>query len=264
MKDLLYTFGQWWSLSVSFLQKLPDYWMVKLGSLILGLLGAVGGLIIVSQWIRQKFFYKRIRLNKIKRLAAGTNIGFFSGILGAPVFIKDTGDFKTFTYVDLLFYVEAITNLSNQVLVFSVTTRDKNFNPEIVVGPFSVDEKIVRVKLGTTRFSELDSLGFEGKVESGAGNRRTYYTEEYYYGNPGLYQTYLFSLNDAGSYSAAGEDEPSIFNCGATKSSDPSLVSFRDNVAINTYTITSPFFNLANLNGTRIGVDYDEVRVLPD
>lgn len=247
---------------LSFLSIFPDLWEVKLSGLIFTFFGALGGIILVYQKLKDTFFYKRRWLNNLQQLAPGTTMAFFVSILGTPIFVKKgMQNTKRCVFVHNLFYVEAVTNLDDEVQMFSVTTRSENFNPILILGPYTTDNTFVSVQLGKTKFSELDILGYEGRVESGVGNRRAFYNEEYYFGNPGLYQTYVLSYNDAGTreINATAAD----LNAGANTTTDPRLKELRTHSVINTYSITAPSINLQSLGVSPwLGADYDQVRVL--
>lgn len=229
-----------------------------LSGLLFSFFGALGGIILVYQAIQKWFLYERRLLKTISKLATTTTIEYFVSLLGSPVFATVSQGLKQHIFVDPRFYVEAVADSDGQVLMFSVTIRRKSFNPALVINKGG--RPSINVKLGVTRFSDLDDLG-EGAVRSGLGAHRVHYQEEYYLGNPGLYQAYAFSLNDAGV--VPKEFKENIFNLGAEVTSDPRLQTFRSHTRINTYTIVAPHKNLSDLGDfMRTGADYDQVRLL--
>jgi hypothetical protein len=235
--------------------------MFKFIELVFTVLGGLGGLILVINFLRSLLFKEAASKKQIEKLVPATNINFFNEILGSPTFVNKRNKTKQYVFIKDLFYVDAITDFENKVLAYSVTTRDKNFNPSFTLGPYSTDKKQVVIKLGKSTFSEVDDLWkHDAKITSGLGNRRMCYREEHYFGNPGLYQTYIFGMNDAG-YIDSGD--PSILNMGITKTSDPRVEEFRKTAVINTYTIIAPFVNPDELEITTwLGPDLDQVRII--
>jgi hypothetical protein len=236
---------------------------VQLVLFIFAILGGLGGLILVFNFLETTLFKKAYAKRRLAKLAPSTTINFFNSILGSPTFVNDGGETKQYVFVDDLFYVTAVTDLSDKVLAYSVTTRRKDFHPSFTLGPYSITREMVVIKLGKSTFSEINKLGdYSGRVSSGLGARRSFYSEEYYFGNPGRYQTYLFCVNDAG-FTRMGD--PQVLNIGATTTSDPQIQRFRKSTIINTYTITAPHLTSDTLRSkgvSWIGPDLDQVRIL--
>lgn len=232
--------------------------------LFLTFFGALGGIILTYQWVQKRFFYKKVYLDKLSKLATTTTIDYFIELLGSPVFTRNSKSKKHYTFVNRLFYVTVATDLTGQVLMFSVTTRDNDFNPVYSNGNGNVPH--YKVTLGKTTFSELDLSN--GIIHSGLGNRHAFYAEEYYLGNPGLYQTYIFSMNDAGLETVFSHNPEninlSVLNEGILESSDPRLKAFRAWMPINTFSVIAPGVSLSDTETSQwIGVDPDQVRLLP-
>lgn len=254
--------GRITSNSAAFLSQLPDLWISKVLLLLFAFFGAVGGIVVVWQGAQRNLFRKRIWLRKISRLAPGTTLAFFTANLGTPVFVWTEGETKRYVFVDRLFYIEAVTDSDNTVLMYAVTTRSKHFNPKLTLGPYSSDKSTVRVQLGKTTFTEIDALEHEGTVISGMGARRIFYAEQFYFGNPGLYQQYAVGCNDAGFMRRDESITFGVLNENAGNTRDPRLQSFRKAMLINTYAVGAPHFDMNSIIG-RLGADYDQVRVLP-
>jgi hypothetical protein len=85
------------------------------------------------------------------------------------------------------------------VVAFSVTTRTKRFKPRLFRNHIiSADGVTLEVKLGHSSF---DQLAYEPQeVGGGLAARRFQYYEIYYYGNPGNYLHFAYSLSDAGYF----------------------------------------------------------------
>ncbi len=228
---------------------------------------------LLHNYYQETLGHKPNVLKKISRLAAGTNISYFRGLLGEPVFInyllavageqeksKSHGASRfEYIFVNESFFVQAVTTSEGEVTAYSVTTRTQRFNPKPILG-WSHDE--VTVQLGRTRFTQLDALGNPESLTYSLGARRFHYGEIYYLGNPGKYQTYVFSLNDAGDYSLpnTGID----FLMERLDFDDARLKAFRMDAVINTYTIVAPNVGVEDLGSVGFGPDLDQVRTLTE
>jgi hypothetical protein len=103
----------------------------------------------------------------------------------------------------------------------------------------------------------MDSIGKPKEIGCSVGARRFEYHEEFYFGNPGKYQEFAFSVNDAGF-----RHHPFISGLAPLSLDDPAVELFRREAVINTYTITAPLVSANDLKGISRGPDYDRVRVL--
>lgn len=143
--------------------------------------------------------------------------------------VRQNRAFVRSVFVDRDFYVQTITDDDGTVLAFSVTTRNRRFSPTFewpshigwrerrrisrVIG--EKYEPLFRVRLGHTKFSDFgdeerdDFAGPHLKLSLGAHNYA--YSEFEYYGNPGAYQSFVFTASDVapgawGDASAAMEE----------------------------------------------------------
>lgn len=212
-----------------------------------------------SSTLFSRLKHKRILLNKLDRLSAGVNIDYFQTVLGDPPVFKTTADQRCeHIFVNRYFYVQAITNMEDSVIVFSVTTRTRHFNPILTLGPYSPTDESLSVRLGRTTFAETDVLVKSPKLSCSIGVHSFHYSEESYFGNPANYQTFIFAINDAGFMHhhppISGREELSI--------DDPSVKEFRREAVVNTYTITAPSASGKDLKGFWCGPNYNEVRIL--
>jgi hypothetical protein len=93
---------------------------------------------------------------KIQSLATGTQVDYFSAILGAPEFKNhELTNYFEYIFVHPKYYVQAITDPENKVLLYSITTRVSGFNPAFGIGGKDSNGKEFSVVLGKTKFSEL-------------------------------------------------------------------------------------------------------------
>lgn len=232
-------------------------WILILLSSLITLLVIIFG---IAKWIIKKLGSNYHLLKNISRLATETNIEYFRTILGAPIFINEKNGYKEFIFCEKNFYVQVATDHNGKTLLFSVTTRKKRFNPMITLGPFEQNGPILKIKLGKTKFSALDVFPKPEKIKGLFGANWYFYSEIYYFGRPGKYQTYVFTANEAG-YSVIE------FNQSVRKVLDEknpkreNLPEFREGSIINTYTVIAssgcPY--IENLN---FGPDYNQVMVL--
>lgn len=125
-------------------------------------------------------------------------------------------------FVDSFYYLQTISDEDGTVLAFSVTVRTKRFHPRFEAPrPMGYLERLrwrrtyggelprplFRVRLGKTRFSELDSKDPEKVApphfQATSGVRMFRYSEIKYFGNPGHYLTYVFTASSAAPGRAA-------------------------------------------------------------
>lgn len=162
-----------------------------------------------------------------------------------------------YIFVDESFFVQAITTSEGEVIAYSVTTRTRHFNPKLVLRSFGVT-----VQLGRTRFAQLNALRNPVRLISAVGARRFHYGEIYYLGNPGKYQTFVFSLNDAGYLSIPHTGIHFLME--RPDFDDARLKAFRNDAVINTYTVTAPNVGVEDLGPIRFGANLDQVRTLTE
>jgi hypothetical protein len=138
---------------------------------------------------------------------------------------RELRHFVEAVWVDRDYYVHAIADMDETVHAYSVTSRSKRFHPRLrIPGGHGIERrwliaKIRRSKWGTkrnpvvalrkSRFHEL------GQLQQGAGwigAHNWHYFEAYWYGNPGLYQWFIFGINDAGGYGPWSEEMRQTYN----------------------------------------------------
>lgn len=231
---------------------------------------------IIYKFIAENIFYKTYKLNQIENLTVGKHINSYIRQFGDPLYIEDvetkidkTNELKEYVFIDKLFFLDTIIDKNGNVVQYSVTTRDKDFNPKFIDQTFEDDNRKLEVKLGKTKFSEL--LKFPSHINGCVGAHNFYYFESIYHGNPGNYQSYAFGINESGytdwddnTTNMVGfinkycTDEPEDHIVDKTSSSKE-LEFMRKNLTINTYLVTTPFLGVIDNNG--IGPDYNRVRI---
>jgi hypothetical protein len=202
--------------------------------------------------------------------------------------------FLVSTFIDRDYYVQTISDDDNTVLAFSVTTRSRRFQPVLQIprspGPIArwrwqrthrqPYRGPVYVKLGRTSFSDLDSVAPESfspphfRIMMGAHNHA--YSEMVYKGNPGYYQTFVWTASDAARQGRFGKgmavaqeiknDEWPKPDGGGTEpewSNMPETQRFRRETVITTYTVIGVSLGLENYPIDRFGPHENLVRTLP-
>ncbi len=197
------------------------------------ILGGLGGISISYEYVYKKFFKTKYWLKRINKLRPGIDIGFFIENLGAPVIVNVVENVKNCIFINKLFYVAIQTDLNGKVIIYSVTTRDKNFNPII---PYS------DIKLGINSFKEMDKFQNGGNVSYWRGAWRQKYIETYELG-PKIYQTFSISLNEAGYFDIQKKIPQIDVSVLETDTTDEKVKLFRESVCINTYAVTIRYFS---------------------
>lgn len=213
---------------------------------------------------------------QLDQLAANTHVGYFTSVLGVPAlkrshdaYIQDESALTEYVYLGVGFYVQAITDDDDRVLVFTVTMRDDRLKAKVQVpnlGMYTSDAKPVELTLGRSRLADVPWM--PGSIYATIGANRIVHRECYYLANPGNYQSLVISWNDAGSGSYSGSTEPVTAlapevhaeNTEEFLNSDGGK-ALRREVTMNTYGITAPLIGV-DLTAPVYGVDLNDVRVL--
>jgi hypothetical protein len=202
--------------------------VVLLVPLLLALWGAFN---LMRSALRRTVWHRRDRYGRLRRLGTNAQLSFFTSVLGDPPAMRRTVDEQVTkyddqghpyrvpkqwieaVYIDRDFYVHVIADTDETVHGYSVTTRSRWFRPKFrPPGGYGVERKWVprrwerfrwgyrpdnAIKLGRSRFADL---GRPQRVASWLGAHNAHYFEDYYLGNPGYYQTFVYSINDAGAW----------------------------------------------------------------
>jgi hypothetical protein len=269
---------------------LKSFW-ASLPGQIIGLAGLVTAVttLVNLLWRLYGAFWDRIGRPRtvtriIRQLSCGVNIKVFEYHLGIPAQYVNVGTRGTNSRGDLLeyifvldyVYVQAVTELG-KVICFSVTARRPAFHP--VLEYYGA----VSISLGKTTYQQL---GHEPNgVYGWLGARRWGYGEAYYHGNPGGYQTYVYSINDAAGLESGVEFISAalgnvaivslgLFDDTGSLSADSALTEWLDDENVrelrlhgtmNTITVVGPHTDVKKIvdSGFGFGPDLDQVRLLP-
>jgi hypothetical protein len=242
--------------------------------------------------IAELFGSRRILTARLNQLAAGVTTRWVEGRLGPPAFV---GDFqlppqdavtsapdqpsvlRELIYRTKHAWIQILADENDAVARFSITVTDPRFRFKI--GGLTFYQ--LHVRLGHSRFSDVRTWAEPDGRSLNIAARRREYSESYWFGNPGNYQRYVLSHNEAGtgksdfSIQMAGgpdwcqdgflrfDDSPPV-SPPAFDPEAPYARQFRAGTTVNTLTVLGPLMPPTGLVAPR-GPDADHVRVLvPD
>ncbi|MBO0822737.1 MAG: hypothetical protein J2P27_02630 [Actinobacteria bacterium] len=227
---------------------------------------------------------RRALARQLYQLAAGVTIRWVEDRLGAPAFSREFAalpNVRELVYHTRHAWIQVLADEHDAVMRFSITVIDPRFWFQVR----DLTNYQLAARLGRTSFAAVDAqVGPQGRsFRIGAHNYE--YAEAYWFGNPGGYQWYVLSRNDASSAGTmhwpTGDHALLSFQEGVLLSDDeggPSsspqldeLSVFRARTTINTLTVLGPW----RAHGDRLlgrtslaeprGPDSNQVRVLvPD
>ena len=133
------------------------------------LLTLANGLSFLLKQFRSTLGFPTNLRGQLRQLSAGVTIGFFRELLGPDVFARTDGPRREHVFINKYCYVQAVTDLEGTVLAFSVTTRKRRFHPTLVLGPYWLNGEKLKVRLGRTRFFDLQRFAVPQNVSSSLG-----------------------------------------------------------------------------------------------
>lgn len=107
-------------------------------------------------------------------------------------------------FVDPRYYVQTISTKDEVVVFYSVTSRTEDFNPKVPIEIYSLNESgqpydtISNLRIGKMSFGDIEGYKPERCDVAVWISQPSYYVESNYFGNPGGYDHYLFSIATAG------------------------------------------------------------------
>ncbi len=209
----------------------------------------------------------------LRHLGANETGRYFEAILGVPAVESDLGELHERVWADRLYFVQALTDSDDRVVVYSVTSRTQRFRIAVPFpggGRYWSDQRSpLTATLGKSSF--LGAGVDPERVSGSRGARRFWYSEVFGFGNPGHYQHLILSVNDAGFISDGASDLISKLPILGGSETDqsvallPELSGAREQARPNTYSVTAPHFDAFKTEAHEgaFGVDSDTVRVLP-
>lgn len=260
------TVTEWWASVVA--------WLLGLGE-DLATLSIFVALAASAVTIWRRTLGRRIALTEtLLSLSTGMQVDYFIEKLGTPAFRTDRDDGQDLVWVHPDAFVRAITERGT-VKLCAITTRSRRFSPTLMKDhTISADGETLEIKLGRTTFGALP-FG-PTHIYGGTGARRWGYSEVFYFGNPGAYQRYVYSLSDAGWFPpASGELFAAVRQVGTVAAGGPTdhtnaldelpppVLEQRPTAVFNTFTMVAPVSELSDLEqvGVTPGADLDLVRL---
>lgn len=249
-------------------------------------------LLIVGMFILVAFFGTFIYSRQVKtdknnvisksailnKLSPEVQISYFVRLLGEPVYknilsekeyiftekVSKDITVKEYIFVDVDFYVQAITDEYEKVISYAVTSRKRDFTPTFR------KEGLFEISLNKTPINELSAHSTNKECYRFLGaNTPVYYFEKTYFGNPGNYLEYLagisniaWSNKDIPEY--VDDKNPQVGWQGAIDCNKVSE-NYRTTSFPNTFIVWSPYVP-KNMDGEPpllfFGPQYTQVRTL--
>ena len=149
-----------------------------------------------STLLSNKISVNQEKYEKLNKLATQVQIDYFTKLLSDPVFINKSEDkvYIEYIYVNEDYYVQVITDNNKKVLAFTVVSRKKDFNP--ILDYSGGEYTLLKNSLADVRKNGNPENCYLNIPASGPFS----YYEDYYYGRPGLYQTYRVGNAQAGYF----------------------------------------------------------------
>lgn len=240
-------------------------------SILLGIVAALvelggrlskGRSILQAAWERTPVGRRRAASRRLERLRPNVQLEYFREILDlVPIFKRRLRDHTELIFRHTDFYVQVLIDTDDQVMFYAVTKRNHRFRPRMwpnEVHPRSHPQPHSG-RLGDATFHDIAPNGVDGiKLFVRSATTPTHYIESYYYGNPGLYQSYLSGLNECGPIDVEHAllapllGPPTALGSFAAHPGDEQLdewlangdvIDFRQRAVPNTYGLSAPGFS---------------------
>jgi hypothetical protein len=219
-----------------------------------GYFGTLNGLFDLYQNIADNFFQKKAE-DSLHVIYTGASIKYIESIFGAPVKEEHSEDGKVNEYIYSFrkFYLQVVYDNNNTVILYSVTSKDKDFHPEI---PY----------LDKTLGHKFKDFGNDiNYLQSGYSSKFYQYEEGHYLGNPGNYRNFYLAYNPAGVDYFELHSLPDFYNNNKSPPNKKDLEEFRGNNAPNTFGVGDIHGGPEGLElSFGLGIDYYDARDIPD
>ena len=217
----------------------------------------------------------------LQKLLPEVQISKFRGALGEEVFVNRFPNYTEYVFAEPMYFVQALTDLNDRVVLFSVVGRSKSFNPELakVMGSGSPFKgPLLRT------FAEISGSLPSAFAASVPADQPPTYAEVFWEGNPGDF-LYYGLLDSSAGYSIDGSSKSwlAILNYETSTGrlfpnafpSDPiyapthdaaeaaALSAIREGLTANGYFVTDAFFDFSLVGGALPGPSYQQTRLLP-
>jgi hypothetical protein len=206
--------------------------------------------------------------SKLDQLKGGLSLQRFEDVLGTPLFVSRSrdGGFTQSLFRGRGYWVQAVSDSAGEVQLMAVTSCDDGFRPHFVGIP-GARPALATIVLNETRFDQTGTTPTKVRYFTSGATANSFYYDEYYLGNPGLYKTYFVGINDACPFANLnGADSLFVlkdYRDVPYDSSDTNVTTFRANAVANTYGETAAFADPAALKSFQIGADRILTRTAP-
>ncbi|MCP3797953.1 hypothetical protein NLX83_01650 [Allokutzneria sp. A3M-2-11 16] len=224
-------------------------------------------------YIRLRDRYRRRRSNLLK-LACGLTFDGVEALVGKPITKRAPSNGSqrvTFIYRTREVYVAATApSKDDSIDAFAITVRRRGFRLPVT----KLLTKQMKLALPRTRFAALQD--HPDSIRYIVGASRFGYSEEYYFGRPGLYQHYIVAYNDAGIGKVKAPLQLDSFASGFLRLEEDEhlpeeptgswLRTFRSAVKPNTLAVVggaAPSLSII-MNHQSVGVDQSDVSSIPE
>ncbi|CAM3258305.1 TPA: hypothetical protein IBW27_004641 [Escherichia coli] len=221
---------------------------------VLGYFVALNGVFDLYQHIADNFLQKKAEDN-LHVIYTGASIKYIESIFGPPVKEEHSEDGRVHEYIYSFkkFYLQVVYDNNNTVILYSVTSKDENFHPEV---PY------LRKTLGH-KFKDFGSdIDY---LQSSYSSKFYQYEEGHYLGNPGNYRNFYLAYNPAGVDYFELDPLPDLSNDDKSPPNKNDLEKFRNNNAPNTFGVGDIHGGPEGLElSFGLGIDYYDARDIPD
>lgn len=173
--------------------------------------GAAGAYKAVLPLYRKTIGSRRDLARRLNQLAAGVTTRYVEERFGAPAFARElpqprttltgaplidpvTEGVRELVYRERHAWLQTLINDQDAVLRFSITVTDRRFKFQIRDLAFGH----MSAKLGRSHFADIRTSADPAGRALRIGAHNHEYAEAYWFGNPGNYQYFVLSKNDAG------------------------------------------------------------------
>jgi len=188
---------------------------------IYGLITAIIGLYNIFK----NFLFQNDDLyQKLSQIDIGANKQYVDNLIGKPFLVRNlpeylyndencegekTGleNFIESIYKNGKFYLQTISGENNEIIAYSITIKNKTFNPLIPLefyhrrkekdGSYVTEKYISGLRIGKSSFGDLMDDSPQ-RIGFGNLNQHTFYLEYHYFGRAGSYKDYLFGVSPYG------------------------------------------------------------------
>ena len=263
--------------SIEWLKKHPAVLVISLLIIIISsLVSLVEGSGKIYGMYKATIGYNSELDKKLNSLNVEVDIGYFDSLLGYPAIkntrkikyvhylmkdinnpkeIEEEVTYKEYFYINENYYVQAVTDESNKVGMYSITARSTKYIPEI---KSDLGELI---RLGKSEYGDLKNEPRKVAGLLGMNIKHFNYYEVFLF-DPGNYRYVVYSSNPNGYFENVGRLDWEIGNIFAKGFSvddndfpmHEKHNAFRKSTTINTYSVTTPWFQAIDLSDE--GVNY--------